>query len=81
MVKESIVITVHNARGDYVKTIIDDNYAPGQYKVEWDGSDDDGKIVASGIYFIRMTTENISRGKKCYLCNSRAHSPINFFGI
>jgi len=34
------------------------------YAREWDGRDDSGKIVANGIFFVRMRTDKFSAVKK-----------------
>ena len=52
-------LDVYNCRGQRVRTLVDAEKAPGTYQVSWDGSDDRGHAVASGIYFceIRSGTE------------------------
>ncbi len=39
----------------------------GQHKVVWDGTNDNGKSVASGIYFSRLSYENEIDFKKMVL--------------
>jgi hypothetical protein len=55
-------LAVYNALGQKVRTLMARRLAAGQHQVAWDGRDDLGKQVASGVYFlqIRAATENTS---------------------
>jgi flagellar hook assembly protein FlgD len=37
-----------------VKTLVEEEKSPGDYQVIWDGTNDEGKEVASGIYFYQL---------------------------
>ena len=37
-------------------TLVDENRSAGRYGATWDGRDDEGQRVASGVYYIRMQT-------------------------
>jgi len=60
-------IEIYNIRGQRIKTLIDDHYDTGFYNVLWDGRDDNGKTVTSGIYFYRMTTPSYDKVNKMLL--------------
>ena len=47
-------IRIYNTLGQQIRTLIDETRSPGQYSVVWNGTDDDGNVVTSGVYFIRM---------------------------
>jgi subtilisin family serine protease len=47
-------LKIYNMRGQMVKTLIDDELAPGRYEVTWDGTDERGRKVASGIYLYSL---------------------------
>jgi hypothetical protein len=51
-----ISMKIFNVRGELVRTLIDDSRDAGEYTVEWDGSDDRGQSVASGVYFYETRT-------------------------
>jgi hypothetical protein len=38
--------------------------APGLYSARWDGKDDRGVSVSSGMYFYRLKTEHFTRTRK-----------------
>lgn len=49
-----ITIKIYDILGREVKTLVDDFYAAGQYTISWDGSNELGNSVASGVYFYRL---------------------------
>ena len=56
-------LAVYNVCGQKVRTLFDGVAGAGENSVVWDGADDSGSLVASGVYFYRLTTdeETISR--------------------
>lgn len=63
--KESQVkIAIYNILGQRVKTLVDQRQAGGYKKVIWDGKNEKGNVVSSGIYFYRMETEKFVQSKK-----------------
>jgi hypothetical protein len=54
--KSSVVsIKVYNMLGQEVKTLISQQQAPGYYNVQWNGDNNFGQHVSSGIYIYRVT--------------------------
>jgi hypothetical protein len=51
---------IFNILGQKVRTLVDGDLAAGEYVVDWDGVDERGKEVSSGIYFYRMTADDFS---------------------
>jgi FlgD Ig-like domain len=47
-------IDVYSADGSRVRNIIDENRAAGTFSVRWDGRDDRGNRLASGVYFYSL---------------------------
>jgi hypothetical protein len=47
-------VSVFDARGRLVKTLLDENRSAGENVVSWDGSDAKGGHVASGVFFFRV---------------------------
>jgi hypothetical protein len=60
-------LTIYNIRGQKVRTLVDADKVPGEYKVLWDGKDDSGKDVASGVYFYQLKVGDFSEPKKMLL--------------
>ncbi len=44
-------LKVYNILGELVRTLVDEEQAPGFYRVVWDGKDNLGREVSSGVYF------------------------------
>jgi flagellar hook assembly protein FlgD len=57
-------LIIYNAQGQVVRTLEDLRRAPGRYTVNWDGRDDAGSYVSSGVYFYKMTADNVVLTKK-----------------
>jgi len=47
-------LMIYNLLGEEIKTLVHEEKAPGTYSVRWDGRDNQGESVASGIYFCKM---------------------------
>jgi hypothetical protein len=47
-------ITIYNVQGQVVRRLVNREHAPGFYQESWDGRNDSGLGVSSGIYFARM---------------------------
>ncbi|MBW6516775.1 MAG: T9SS type A sorting domain-containing protein [Candidatus Cloacimonetes bacterium] len=61
-------LKIYNIRGQLVRTLIDGTpYLRGEYQIVWDGRNDLGQPVTSGIYFCRMTTPNYEKVNKMLL--------------
>ena len=48
------LVTVYDASGRLVRTLIDRVFPAGPHAVEWDGRDESSHPVASGVYFARL---------------------------
>ena len=63
----NVELVVYNLLGQRVTTLVDGYYAPGQYSVEWDGTDAFGTPQASGIYFYSLIAGESRISKKMVL--------------
>jgi hypothetical protein len=66
-VPQRVLIDVVNILGQRVTTLIDDDMPAGNNQVTWDGTDDFGRQVASGVYFYRLRTDKFQNNKKMVL--------------
>jgi flagellar hook assembly protein FlgD len=46
-----VTLKVLNSLGQEVRILVDAQHKAGEYLANWDGRDDEGREVASGIYF------------------------------
>jgi hypothetical protein len=60
-------IVVYDVTGRRVATLVDGHKAAGEKRVTWDGSNDHGAEVATGVYFYRMTAPGFSQTRKMVL--------------
>jgi hypothetical protein len=60
-------LDIFNIKGQKVTTLVNSNLEKGQHQINWDGKDDNGKAVTSGIYYYKMTTKDFSNIKKMML--------------
>ena len=51
--EEGLTIAVYNLRGQLVRLLYVGDAAAGPGRVAWDGTDETGRPVASGVYFVR----------------------------
>ena len=50
-----VALRIYNLLGQEVRTLVRERQAPGRYTVHWNGTDDLGAPVSSGIYFYQIT--------------------------
>jgi len=50
----NVELNIINARGQIVRALVNENKPAGNYSVVWDGTDDYGKNVSSGLYFYKL---------------------------
>jgi archaellin len=65
--KSKVFLEILDIFGKRIKTLIDTELDNGEYKIIWDGADENNNRVASGIYFYRLSSGNISITKKMVL--------------
>jgi len=60
-------LIIYNMTGQITKTLVDLNQNAGVYKVVWNGTNNSGARVSSGVYFYRMTAGKFVQVKKLLL--------------
>lgn len=60
-------IDVYNVKGQKVTTLVNAELKAGKYRVQWTGTDENGRSVGSGIYLYRMQTEKYTSTQKMIL--------------
>jgi hypothetical protein len=59
--ESDVNIVIINSRGELVRKLLSANKSAGSYRAQWNGRDERGMSVASGVYFIRMVAgKNVS---------------------
>jgi hypothetical protein len=63
----NVELTVYNVNGQVVRRLVDGAAQATDGRVAWDGSDNAGRPVASGVYFYKLTVNGKSAFKKMVL--------------
>jgi hypothetical protein len=63
----NVTIDVFNTKGQKVRSLVNGFYSVGEHSVVWNGLDDKGVSVGSGIYFYRMRSGEVVSTKKMML--------------
>ncbi len=62
---EAVNLTVYDVHGRVIKNLVaNETYQQGTFKTQWDGTNDAGMRVASGIYFARLTAGTFTATEK-----------------
>ena len=67
---EPVILTVYDALGRRVRLLRKTSFpgeAPGEHRVVWDGRDETGKALPSGVYFFELRTQEQVKQNKLVL--------------
>jgi len=62
-----VELSVFNIMGQKVITLADGVFSAGTHEVEWNGADENGNLVTSGVYFYRINAGNDNQTRKMIL--------------
>jgi flagellar hook assembly protein FlgD len=65
-----VSLKVYDVSGRLVRVLVNSptsNLEPGTYQLLWDGRDDQGKALPSGVYFLRLETDASRLTRKAVL--------------
>ncbi len=66
--QEYVTVNIYNILGEKVRTLVSKNFSVGNYKLSWDGTNDFGGKVASGVYiYTAISKNNLASKKLIYL--------------
>ena len=63
----AVQLTIHNVLGQVVRTLVAEHQPAGHYAVNYDGRDDHGQPLSSGLYFYRLQAGPVSQVEKMVL--------------
>jgi hypothetical protein len=52
-------IAVYDLRGNHVRSLLEQEYGEGTHSIRWNGQDDSGSVVSSGVYFVRLSLDGV----------------------
>lgn len=62
--KSPVSLRIYDANGGLVRNLLNETAVTGEYTVLWDGKDNDGRAVRSGVYFCRLDAGHYSESRK-----------------
>ncbi len=62
-----VSLVIYNILGQRVRTLIDNVRSAGQYEITWDGRDDAGQVVGTGVYIYELRAGGLAFAKKMLL--------------
>jgi hypothetical protein len=62
-----VSLELYDILGTRIRSLVNEYKLAGHYSDHWDGKDDNGRQVPSGIYFYTLKTKNYNRTKKLVL--------------
>ncbi len=65
--EQKIELTVYNLKGQKVRKLVKGQFSAGQNSIVWNGKDDSGKQVSSGVYLYKLETADKIISKKMLL--------------
>jgi hypothetical protein len=66
-VESAITVKIFNPTGQLVATLARSRFSAGHHVLTWDGSDENGRPVGSGLYFCRLQAGDVSAAGKIVL--------------
>jgi hypothetical protein len=61
---EQVELIIYTITGEKVKTMVSDKVEAGHHSIQWNGDNDQGRSVASGVYIYRIKTKGFTRSMK-----------------
>ena len=60
----NVELTISDLSGKKIRTLVNDNRPAGSSNVQWNGTNDAGQLVSTGVYFYTFSTQNLFETKK-----------------
>jgi len=66
--KDTITLRVYDIRGRIMQTLIaDKKVSAGTYTATWNGRNESGQIMSSGVYLIQLKGQQVTKVRRCLL--------------
>ena len=65
--RSHVTVEIHNVLGQKVRTLVAGIQNAGYQSIQWDGRDDKGNVLPSGVYIYRLEAGKSSQSNKMLL--------------
>ena len=65
--KTRVTLVIYNTNGSLIRTLQNGSQQAGTYSVTWDGKNDAGQPVSSGVYFYQLKTQDFESTRKMFI--------------
>ena len=62
-----VMVAIYNVRGQLVRTLVNGHKTAGYHSVVWDGTNNQGNTLSSGVYFLLMRAPGFEQSRKLVL--------------
>ena len=60
----SVTVEIFNVLGKHVRTLFNGRQPAGRYSIVWDGRDENGAVVASGVFIYQLRAGSFMQSRK-----------------
>jgi hypothetical protein len=64
---KTVSLVIYNVKGQVVRRLVHEDQIPGVHEVVWNGTDQWGRVVSSGVYFYQLTAGQFHQMRKMLL--------------
>ena len=61
-----VMLAIYNLAGQHIRTLVDEQQSAGAHSRMWNGMDEHGNTVSSGVYLYRIYVQNKAAGRKAW---------------
>jgi len=66
--ESNVKLSIYNIKGQKIKSLLNDQITSGEHSIVWNGEDDSGKKVSSGVYLYKLNVNGKTEAvRKCLL--------------
>ena len=64
---QPVRLTIYNGLGQRIRLLVDAVHEPGVYRAQWDGLDEDGRVLSTGVYVLSLQAGSYRQVRKLLL--------------
>ena len=61
---QKVVVKIYSLRGKLIKTLVDRVVNAGTFEAVWEGVNQKGRLVSSGVYIVHIKTDTFEEKRK-----------------